>query len=364
VTWPRPGARRLIGAGLLLPGLLLSHPVDTTAETSTANTPPKRIAAKDLTAKAQSPKASAAKKHAAKSPPVKTSPAKTPLMKSQPVPKGKAGGSAATPHPGERCVHLVRSGDTIFRVAAQYHVPQQSIITDNQLGAAGTLKAGQRITVPGCKKGGSLRAETGPGPAVEIESGLLLARVGPNRIPTRLFVAVPEFGAQAIEFAWPVEGMLASGFGKRRMGWHAGIDIKADMGTPVLAAAAGTVSFSGWSASYGRLVKIQHPNGFVTVYAHNNENLVQIGDEVEAGKMIATVGRSGKASDYHLHFEIRREAMAFNPMFLLEGRDHTPVFASTPTEPPETAEPLETGEPLDEPEVDDDARSNVEEPTP
>jgi LysM repeat protein len=360
VTWPRPGARRLIGAGLLLPGLLLSHPLDTTAETSTAKTSPKRTAPKDLAAKTQPPKAPPAKKLAAKSAPVKTSPAKTPRVKSQPVQKGQAGASAATPSPGERCLHLVRSGDTIFRVAAQYHVPRQNIITGNQLSAAGTLKAGQRITVPGCKKGGSFRAEApGPGPAVEIENGLLLARVGPNRIPTRLFVAVPEFGAQAIEFAWPVEGMLASGFGKRRMGWHAGIDIKADMGTPVLAAAAGTVSFSGWSASYGRLVKVQHPNGFVTVYAHNNENLVQIGDEVESGKMIATVGRSGRASDCHLHFEIRREGMAFNPLFLLEGRDHTPVFASTPAESPETAEPL------DEPEVDDDPReSNVEEPTP
>jgi LysM repeat protein len=350
VTWPRPGARRLIGAGLLLPGLLLSHPRDTTAETSTVKTPPKRIVAKELAAKTQPPKASPAKKVAAKTQPVKTPPAKTPLMKSQPVKKGKAGASAATPSANERCVHLVRSGDTVFRVAAQYHASREGIIMGNQLGAAGTLKVGQRISVPGCKKGGGLRAEApGPGPAVEIESGLLLARVGPNRIPTRLFVAVPEFGAQAIEFAWPVEGMLASAFGKRRMGWHAGIDIKADMGTPVLAAAAGTVSFSGWSASYGRLVKIQHPNGFVTVYAHNNENLVQIGDEVEAGKMIATVGRSGRASDHHLHFEIRREGMAFNPLFLLEGRDHTPVFASTP------AEPLETAEPLDE-EVDDDAR--------
>ena len=258
--------------------------------------------------------------------------------------------SAATPSPDERCVHLVRSGDTVFRVAAQYHAPREGIITGNQLGAAGTLKVGQRISVPGCKGGAGLRAEAPrPAPAVELETGLLLARVGPNRIPTRLFVAVPEFGAQAIEFAWPVEGMLASGFGKRRMGWHAGIDIKADMGTPVLAAAAGTVSFSGWSASYGRLVKIQHPNGFVTVYAHNSENLVQIGDEVEAGKMIATVGRSGRASDHHLHFEIRREGMAFNPLFLLEGRDHTPVFASTP------AMLLETAEPLDE-EVDDDVR--------
>jgi murein DD-endopeptidase MepM/ murein hydrolase activator NlpD len=278
---------------------------------------------------------------------VKTPSAKASVARSQAVAKGKA---AAMRSPDEGCVHLVRSGDTVFRVATQYHAPRESIITGNQLGAAGTLKVGQRISVPGCKKGGGSRAEAArPALAVELENGLLLARVGPNRIPTRLFVAVPEFGAQAIEFAWPVEGMLASAFGKRRMGWHAGIDIKADMGTPVLAASAGTVSFSGWSVSYGRLVKIQHPNGFVTVYAHNSENLVQIGDEVEAGKMIATVGRSGRASDYHLHFEIRREGMAFNPLFLLEGRDHTPVFASTPVEP------LETVEPLDE-EVDDDVR--------
>jgi murein DD-endopeptidase MepM/ murein hydrolase activator NlpD len=350
VTWPRPGARRLIGAGLLLPGLLLSHPLDTAAETSTVKTPPKRIAAKELPSKTQSPKAPPAKKLAAKTQPVKTPLAKTPLTKNQPVKKIKTGASAATPSPDERCVHLVLGGDTVFRVAAQYHAPREGIITGNQLGAAGTLKVGQRISVPGCKKGGGLRAEAPrQAPAVELENGLFLARVGPNRIPTRLFVAVPEFGVRAIEFAWPVEGMLASGFGKRRMGWHAGIDIKADMGTPVLAAAGGTVSFSGWSASYGRLVKIQHPNGFVTVYAHNSENLVQIGDEVEAGRMIATVGRSGRASDHHLHFEIRRDEMAFNPLFLLEGRDHTPVFAST------LAEPLETAELLDE-EVDDDVR--------
>jgi LysM repeat protein len=324
---------------------LLSRPLDTLAETSTVKTPPKRIAAKELPSKTQP-----AKKLAAKTQPVKTPPGKTPLMKSQPVKKDKTGPSAAKRSSDERCVHVVRNGDTVGRVATQYHVTRQGILTGNQLGAAGTLKVGQRISVPGCTRGEGLRAEAPrQAPAVELENGLFLARVGPNRIPTRLFVAMPEFGVQAIEFAWPVEGLLASGFGKRRMGWHAGIDIKADMGTPVLAAAAGTVSFSGWSASYGRLVKIQHPNGFVTVYAHNSENLVQIGDEVEAGKMIATVGRSGRASDYHLHFEIRREGMAFNPLFLLEGRDHTPVFVSTPGEPPETAEPLDE-------EVDDDVR--------
>jgi len=214
----------------------------------------------------------------------------------------------------------------------------------------GTLKVGQRITVPGCRRGEGSRGETSSvPPAVELENGLLLARVGPNRIPTRLFVAVPEFGAEAIEFSWPVDGMVASGFGRRRAGWHAGIDIKADMGAPVLAAAAGTVIFSGWSASYGHLVKIQHPNGFISVYAHNSENLVQVGDEVDSGKMIATVGRSGRASAHHLHFEIRREGMAFNPLFLLEGRDQGPVYVSMPADSTESAEALDE-------EVEDDSR--------
>ena len=350
MTWPRPGARRLIGAGLLLPGLLLSHPLGTAAETSTVKTPPKRTAAKELPPKTPRPKAPPAKKLAAKTQPVKSPPAKTPPVQSQPVKKGKAGASAATPSPDERCVHVVRSGrhgrsrgGPVSRAPAGHHHGQSTGRRRHPQGRAAHLRArlseGRKLA----------RGAPSPAPAVELENGLLLARVGPNRIPTRLFVAVPEFGAEAIEFAWPVEGMVASGFGRRRMGWHAGIDIKADMGTPVLAAAAGTVIFSGWSASYGRLVKIQHPNGFVTVYAHNSENLVQVGDEVEAGKMIATVGRSGRASDHHLHFEIRREGMAFNPLFLLEGRDHTPVFVSTP------AEPLETAEPLDE-EVDDDVR--------
>jgi murein DD-endopeptidase MepM/ murein hydrolase activator NlpD len=235
-------------------------------------------------------------------------------------------------------------------VAAQHRIAQQSVLASNHLDSAATLKVGQRLSVPGCKANSRKDAlGVSTATAVELEDGLLLARVGPARVPTRLFVAVPEFGAVAIEFAWPVDGPLASGFGRRRAGWHAGIDIQADMGTPVLAAAAGTVSFSGWAASYGRLVKILHPNGFVTVYAHNSENLVQVGDTVEAGTAIATVGRSGRASAHHLHFEIRRDGMAFNPLYLLDSRDHTPVFVSAP------AEPLDTAEPLDD-DPDDDGR--------
>lgn len=301
MTRPRAGTRRLIGVVLLLQGLLMIQPPDALAAgQSTKGGSPKRVASKE-----------------------------------HPARKGKPVASRPRADARERCVHVVRRGDSVARLSARYRVARQSVVTVNQLGSEGALKVGQRLTVPGCRDGAMRRATAarGPSPAVELEDGLLLARVGPARVPTRLFVAVPEFGREAIDFAWPVEGTIASGFGRRRSGWHAGVDIKADMGTPVFAAAPGTVVFSGWAASYGRLVKIKHSNGFTTLYAHNYENLVEVGDEVAAGALIAVVGRSGRASAEHLHFEIRRDGMAFNPLFLLESRDSMPVLVSTATEP-------------------------------
>jgi len=298
VSWRRPRARRLIGAGLLLPSLLLIHPPGSGAEGKPAKPAPKRSASKDL--------ATSKMQRAANAPP-----------------RGSP----------ERCVHTVRRGESLSRIAVQYRVTRQGIIATNHLVSPDALKVGQRLTIPGCKPAKKPRGPEAAVPAVEIDSGLLLARVGPRHVPTRLFVAVPDFDGEAVDFAWPVDGPIISSFGKRRNGWHAGVDIKADPGTPILAAAAGTVLFSGWAAFYGRVVKIQHRNGFITTYAHNSENLVKIGDEVAAGAPIATVGRTGRASAEHLHFEIRREGMAFNPIYLLEMRDGAPVLASALSEP-------------------------------
>ncbi len=235
----------------------------------------------------------------------------------------------------ERCVHVVRRGDTLARVAARYRVSRQTISEENKLGDSSGLRAGQPLSIPACRSS-SKRPAAIP-PVVELDDGLLLARVGPQRVPTRLYVAVPEFNGEVI-FNWPVEGAVASGFGRRGRGWHAGIDILAEPGTPVQAAAAGTVLVSGWAASYGRVIKILHQNGFMTVYAHNSENLVEVGEEVKDGAIIATVGTSGRVgrvADEHLHFEIRRDGMAFNPLYLLEARDAAPILVSTTEEPSE-----------------------------
>jgi len=123
---------------------------------------------------------------------------------------------------------------------------------------------------------------------------------------------------------WPVKGPVISRFGSSRpRRSHQGIDIKAPTGTPIHAAAAGTVVFSGRESSYGRTVKIAHPNGLSTLYAHNSANLVKSGDPVRKGTVIATVGRTGRATTNHLHFEVRRQGVAKNPLPLLQHPPQT-----------------------------------------
>ena len=248
---------------------------------------------------------------------------------------GKPNRVAAKPHtssPPDPCTHVVRRGESVSRLATRYRVSRQSIVTANHLPTGDRIRIGQRLQIPGCQVAVARQTVEPEALSPSGATNELVARVGPRRIPTRLFLAVPEFDRDAVAFQWPIDGPVASAFGRRHRGWHAGIDIQADMGTPIRAAAKGTVIVSGFERYYGNMVKIEHPGGFTSLYAHNLENLVEAGDVVEAGAVIATVGRTGLASAHHLHFEIRHEGMAYNPLHLLEGRD-TSVFAGVPTVP-------------------------------
>jgi len=138
----------------------------------------------------------------------------------------------------------------------------------------------------------------------------------------------PNTDADRTGFIWPVHGSVISRFGSPRpSGWHSGVDIKAPAGTPIHAAAPGTVTFSGRQSSYGRMVRIAHANGLSTVYAHNSANFVKVGDPVKAGAPIGTVGRSGRATTSHVHFEIRRKGVARNPLPLLQRPQPGPMPA-------------------------------------
>lgn len=115
-------------------------------------------------------------------------------------------------------------------------------------------------------------------------------------------------------FIWPVSGPVVSGFGMRWGRMHEGIDIGAASGTPIRAAAAGTVIHAGWLGGYGNLVVVDHGGGLATAYAHASSILVGVGQRVEQGQTIALVGSTGNSSGPHLHFEVRVNGSAVDPL--------------------------------------------------
>jgi len=300
-----PLRRRAIGIGLLLPGLLLAQPCLGQGESRSSKPPVRKIA----------PKSQHGERKA----------------RSQP--------KAQAPHktPRATTMHVVRHGDTVSRLAVRYGVRRQAIIEANHLNRPEQLRLGQRLSIPSAR---AMTAE-GTSPRVEaIESGgdVLLVRTGKRGVATRLSLVAPEVEPQVQGLIWPIDGNVVSPFGRRLSGWHAGTDIKAELGTPILAAGDGLVITSGQEGGYGRIIRIQHQGGIVTVYAHNLENFVGVGEWVAAGTIIATVGRSGSASAPHLHFEVRHEGLAYNPLQFLPPREVVELRPDdAPDQPAESA---------------------------
>ena len=115
-------------------------------------------------------------------------------------------------------------------------------------------------------------------------------------------------------FIWPVQGTLTSPFGPRWGRIHEGLDIAAATGTPIVAAAAGRVIVSGWSGGYGYLVVVDHGNGIATAYAHNSSLVASVGQQVVQGQLIAYVGNTGNSFGSHVHFEVRVNGAAVDPL--------------------------------------------------
>jgi murein DD-endopeptidase MepM/ murein hydrolase activator NlpD len=120
---------------------------------------------------------------------------------------------------------------------------------------------------------------------------------------------------------WPVDGKLEGGFGGRRnpfggSGWefHTGQDIEAPMGADVIAGASGRVSFSGWMNGYGQLVIVDHGGGLTTRYGHLSHIDVQVGQQLSRGELVGKVGSTGRSTGPHLHYEVRINDQAVNPL--------------------------------------------------
>lgn len=141
-----------------------------------------------------------------------------------------------------------------------------------------------------------------------------ITRKAPGRV-------APTHTRARADLSWPLHGKISSGFGsKRGSHHHRGVDIRVASGTAIRAAAPGRASFVGRMSGYGNTVILDHGGGLETRYAHNRANLVRQGEWVDVGGVIAEVGSSGNASAPHLHFEVREEGRALDPLPFLAPR--------------------------------------------
>lgn len=125
----------------------------------------------------------------------------------------------------------------------------------------------------------------------------------------------------------PVAGIITSPFGGRQnptsrghsSEFHTGVDIGGTYGTPVHAAAAGYVEFAGWDGNYGKLIILNHGNGYKSYYGHNSKLLINEGDTVVKNQIISLMGSTGRSTGCHVHYEVRLNNTIINPIQLING---------------------------------------------
>ena len=126
---------------------------------------------------------------------------------------------------------------------------------------------------------------------------------------------VSDDGPHTMPSIWPAAGYVSSPYGLRFGGteFHQGIDIAAEMGTPIVATADGVVTAAGWNGGYGNMVDIDHGSGIVTRYGHASAVAVSVGQQVRRGEVIAYVGSTGRSTGPHVHYEVRVNGAPVNP---------------------------------------------------
>jgi murein DD-endopeptidase MepM/ murein hydrolase activator NlpD len=146
----------------------------------------------------------------------------------------------------------------------------------------------------------------------QLAAQIQAAQVSPERSTAAAAIAEPTPSASG--FVWPVSGPVVSPFGMRWGRMHEGIDIAAPSGTPIAASAAGTVISAGWMGGYGNLVVVDHGGGLATAYAHMSGFAVGGGQSVAQGQVIGYVGCTGTCYGPHVHFEVRVNGAAVDPL--------------------------------------------------
>jgi murein DD-endopeptidase MepM/ murein hydrolase activator NlpD len=147
---------------------------------------------------------------------------------------------------------------------------------------------------------------------LQAQSAALAAKI--RSAQSSSIVPAPTGAASAAGFVWPVHGVITSGFGWRWGRMHEGVDLAVSNGTPVVAAKSGVVIVAGWMGGYGNLVVVDHGGGISTAYGHNTSVTVGVGQQVAQGQLIAYSGSTGHSTGPHVHFEVRINGGAVDPM--------------------------------------------------
>ena len=195
--------------------------------------------------------------------------------------------------------HVVERHQTLYRICKTYEVDLKQVSSFNGISDPSRIQTGQRIFIPGAKK--VLKVE------IYIED--VVAEPGEKA----------KIVYKKLDFIWPIEGKVSDVFEEVEDRRHQGIDISSPLGTPIRASHNGMVIYSNNTIKgYGNLIILRHSEEYVTVYAHNQVNLVEEGTWVEKGQFIGKVGQTGRASGPHLHFEIRKNNKTLDPMLFLK----------------------------------------------
>jgi murein DD-endopeptidase MepM/ murein hydrolase activator NlpD len=190
--------------------------------------------------------------------------------------------------------HVVERHQTLYRICKTYNVDINKVASLNGISDQSKIETGQRIFIPGAKK-------------------VLKVEIVIDDVVTESREKV-KLAHKTLDLIWPVEGKIVDVFEESDKRHH-GIDISSPLGTPIRASYGGKVIYSNDKIrGYGNLIILRHSEEFVTVYAHNQVNLVGEGVWVEKGQIIGKVGMTGRATGPHVHFEIRKNNKAVDPL--------------------------------------------------
>lgn len=187
---------------------------------------------------------------------------------------------------------MLLKGDSLGKIAAKYDAELDDILIFNGISKEDTLKEGDVLFVPN----GIIKSTVSKSTSSKSKSSVSSNTTAPSGYYLR-----------------PMVGPITSPYGPRKLGYHYGVDIGAKRGTPVVAAASGTVikvinycreGNSSCGGRYGNYVTIQHSNGTKTIYAHLSSSVVYVGQNVDQGQLIAKSGNTGRSTGPHLHFEV------------------------------------------------------------